>query len=667
MTLFNALLNLPLQWREPLLLWAILLPLIFWGVSRLIRKKQHQSYANSHLWPWVQGATTSVQTTSKYAYVQKILPPYPASLLLSLAWVCLIIALAGPRTLIETPDTQNREGVDLLVSMDLSHSMTATDRYPSRFLFAKSLIEAMNNQLEQADRLALQAFAGQPHIVNPLSHDHALFQHMLNLLEPNLLPRQGTWVERALIEGLEYLSQTDGQNRTLILFTNGAPEFWQPQTLPKHLQQSRFFRAANPLKTNAIKLIIVGVGQLNPVPLYNSNDPNKILHVNGKPVQSKLEETRLKKLTQDYGGVYLRAEPSPAFMQQLLTEITDKASEYPVFQARATWQDYAHPFMIAGLIFLLMAFYPLGRLRPKNNLTLLWLSGALSLSLYSVPQTSHAQTVTSPDPQILTQAYQAFQAQQYDQSLAQYQQLKGYQAVFGAGSSAYKLGHIETTVFYFRQAAWLANTDLERAHALFNLGNSYYQIQLFEFAISSYQQALIYQPNYTKAQHNLTLAQAQNIIQRQVAQKARQGKQGKGDGTQSPDTDGAFYGGQKPNTSNTNEAGFGSDGDAIEGEKQGNQVMLSDTEQTTHYQLPNAGMQSLFVNDYASQAKSAYTPQAKELVNQQQKQQSIARFKQKTQQLEDHQKILLKRLFEREAGFHAPQAQPHPIPGMQPW
>lgn len=672
MTLLNELFNTQLQWREPLLLWALMMPAVFWGITRLIKKRQQHTYSDAHLWPWVEGSNTS-KITAKPSFLQMFFPPYSASILLTLAWICLIIALAGPKSLVKTPNTQSREGIDLLVSMDLSHSMTANDYYPNRFLFVKSLVETMQNQLEKEDRLALQAFAGQPHIVSPLSYDHALFQHMLNLLEPNLLPLQGTWVERALIEGLEHLSHSHGDNRVLILFTNGSPKFWTPPKLPLHLQNSPFFRTATAVKEQNIKLIIVGIGGLTPTPLFEPNEANKILHINAQPIQSKLEEKRLKELSQHYGGVYLRANASASFMKDLLKEITNNARQHPSPSTHTVWQDYAQPFIIAGLILLIMAFYPLfiklSRRSQKNNYTLLWLSGLLTLSLYSTPQTSYAQPLNQADTpsQSLQQAYRAYQQQQYEQSLSQYRKVKNYQGYFGSGSSAYKLGDIETAVFYFRQAAWLANTDSERAKALFNLGNSYYQIQLFDFAILSYQQALNYQTHYSQAQNNLTLAQAQKVAHQPMNQHNNQGKEGQGDGTQSSHPDGAFYGGQQPNSSNQNELGFGSDGDAKEGDKQGNQVVISDTGQTINYQLSHSGFQAVQLNAYADQILSAPTPQAKNLVEQQYQQQLTARFKQHIEQLEDHQKTLLKRLFEREAGFHAPQEQPHSIPGIQPW
>jgi Ca-activated chloride channel family protein len=673
MNLLDALLNSTLNWREPLWLWALLLPLLLSLMKRLLISQQQQRYADAHLWPWV-----SVTNTMHSTGVKKFIPLYRtalSTLFMTLAWCSLILALAGPRSLIHTPNTASREGVDILVSMDLSHSMTATDRYPSRFLFAKSLAESMSNQLEPTDRLALQAFAGQPHIVSPLSDDRALFQHFLNLLEPNLLPLQGSWIERAILEGFEHLEQSAGESRLLLLFTNGAPPFWQPPELPSSLTNRPFYR--NPNAT--IQLVIVGVGQLSPTPLNNPSDANQIWHINGQIVTSQLEENRLKKLAQSYGGYYLRAESNQAFMHKLLQAIAQPAGQRPPQQERATWQDHAQPFILIGFVSLLLAFYLLGllgslfQIKRKNSSphsrhhSLIWLAGLLSVSLYSVPPPVNATQLTSENFTTLHRADRAYQAQQYEEAYQLYSPIRTFQGALGAGDSAYQLGNIETAIIYFRQAAWQANQDTDRAKALFNLGNSYYQIQLFGLAVQSYQQALIYQPNYSKARHNLSLAQqAKQANPPQNRPSGARNGDGKGEqGKQGESQEGAFYGGQKPSVSDTSEQGFGSDGDAPEGKKHGQQVILSEEGQQTHYQLNSPT--NPFVLNEPEELHQSQNNTANLVLKQQKTQQRAARFKQQIQQLEDDQKTLLKRLFERESGFHAPQEKPHPVPGVQPW
>ena len=666
MTLMDALFNGTLNWRAPLWLWALLLPLFLAVIKRLITTKQQQQYADPQLWPWV---TTAAQGKTRTSL---------ANLLITLAWCTLILALAGPRSLINTPNAASREGVDILVSVDLSHSMTATDRYPNRFLFAQSLIESMSNQLEPTDRLALQAFAGQPHIVSPLSDDRALFKHFLNLLEPNLLPLQGSWIERAILEGFTHLTQTAGERQVLLLLTNGAPE------LPESLKNSPFYGQPN----DSIQLVIVGIGQPSATTLNAPMDASKLWHVNGQVVTSRLEESRLKTLAARYGGHYLRAEPNQAFMQQLLQAIAQPAGNRPPQTDRTTWQDHAYPLIVIGFVSLLFSFYLFGLLSgllsgvlskllgglkissppSSKHHSLIWLAGLLSLSLYSVPQNATAAQQNPATLHILQEADTAYQAQRYKEAYRLYTQISTFQGALGAGDAAYQLGNLETAVVYFRQAAWQATQDTHRAKALFNLGNSYYQIQLFEQAIQAYQQALLYQPNNPKAQHNLQLAQHAQQTQPPEKRAGAVGEDGDKEeqGKRGEAQEGAFYGGQKPNDSDPSEQGFGSDGDAPDDSKQGQQIILSSEGQRTDYQL-NPSATPLSLNRLVQPDRTPNRTTAHLVLAQHQKQQRAARFKQQIQHLEDDQKTLLKRLFEREAGFHAPQEKPHPIPGVQPW
>ncbi len=668
MNVLNDIFHNGLQWQTPIVLWALTLPIIAWGITRYIRIK-HQTIVDQHLWPWVQGVPAPTKATGILGKFQVFLPPYPAKWLLGLAWSCLILALAGPGTVIKSPDTQLRQTMDVLVSIDLSHSMSATDLYPNRFLFAQSLVESLKNQLEPKDRIALQAFAGQPHIVSPLSQDHKLFQHMLNLMTPNLLPLQGSWVERALLEGMRYLTQTGQGHLTMVILTDGAPQFWRPQILPKPLQSLALTASSSPSKKH-IKLVILGIGTLRPHPLFDPDNPQKIWHVNGQPVHSKLEEASLQALAKQYGGTYLRAEPTARFMNQLLDTLTQNIQPSPISQTLSTWKDYSPPFMLAALCFLVLAFYPIGPLRtttlfpPSKSLTFI-LPGLLSIYLCSTPYSAYAQNPLPPSPS-LQQAYQAYQAQQYSQALSQYRLIRNYHGALGAGSSAYQLNDWESAVYYFRQAAWLAQTDLERASALFNLGNSYYQVQLFQPAIQAYQQALLYHPKHSKARHNLALAHTQYQQHATLRQAPRPGQKGKGEGenSSSQSHEHAFYGGQTP--SQTKEPGLGSEGDHVSNSSSSqhqHSATLSQESPISHEPLPYPNPNTLSLNTVPPNLPSA----AQALLEHQYNQQRANRFKQRIQQLEDQQKTLLKRLFERESGFHAPQPQPHPIPGMQPW
>ena len=699
---FTLFLQGEITWRAPYWLWALLLPTVWWALKKLGQKQHQQAYADSHLWPWVATENTTVTAQSDSSSITSdlnssrltrpgqlgrsisSLGAFVASFvnspsrLITLAWLCLMIALAGPRSLVSAPDVQSREGVDILVSMDLSQSMNANDVYPNRFLFAKSLVESMTYKLQMGDRLALQGFAGQAHMVSPLSYDRDLFRHALNLLEPGLLPLKGSWLELAVIGGVRHLSQTAGDAKVIVLLTNGAPEFWQPVELPKSAQPSQF-STLQKLSETGVKIILVGVGLPTATTLPDSEDKSGKLHANGLLVQSRLEENGLKKMAQNLQGVYLRADASQEFMTRLLKEVTLPAASRTQSQENSVWQDYAWPFMLLGVILLLIAFYLLGLFKSSFGLILhvkvskeinglIWLSGGLMLLLFQgYPQPSFAQSLSENQRSSIknaSEAYRAYSAGEYELSRSLYDLNARFSGWFGAGAAAYKLNEFESAIAYFRQAAWAAIDDESRSKALFNLGNSYYQINLMALAVESFQQALQYRQPYAKAEHNLRLALQRKIVEDRAQQqdkdkdKSDEGEDESGSGR---DNDGAFYGGEKPNSSNSEEPGFGSDGDAPEGHKSGDMQLMPESGEETNYRL------SLSHEKMTMNASNGADSRAKAILNQQQQRKRADQFEHELQLLEDDQKTLLKRMFEREAGFHAPQSEAHPIPGIQPW
>ncbi|MBN2865396.1 MAG: VWA domain-containing protein [Thiotrichales bacterium] len=698
MALFSVLLSGDLQWRAPMWLWGLLMPFVVLIVMRLMVRKNKQGYADAHLWPWVQvssnNSVTALTKTSRPAdfkqafserflgrllrrilVLKKLLSPLR---LLAIAWLSLMIAVAGPRSLQSTELESTRGGVDILVVMDLSHSMTATDVYPNRFLQAKSLVESLKNSLQTDDRLALMGYAGQPHLISPLSFDRDLFQHNLDLIAPDMLPTQGSWLELALIDGVNHLAQTAGKTKVMLVLTNGNPIFWQTPELPSRFANRPF---ADDLRSSqtGVKTILVGIGKPTPSTLTDESHKTGKLHANGLLVQSRLEELSLKKWAQNLQGVYLRGDESQAFLQKLLTEVTLPAGQRLEQNNQQNWQDFAHPFMVITVVALLFAFYPVavfpGISRREKSAVKSTISssgvigGLLILSAFLcsafMTQSVFAKSNSDANVALEQQAFEAYQNKDYEHATILYDQLNSYSGWMGAGSAAYKNDDLESAVLYFRQAALSAPDDVTRSQALFNLGNGFYLANLLPQAIESYQQALLYQSEYPQAKHNLALASERLKIE-QANQKQGKGKngdedsEGDGDKGKGRGDDGAFYGGQKP-SADAKEPGFGADGDIMGGDRSGEGVILPLDGDVTDYQLHIDGKVQLNAETRAHQANSnAIVERAKQ-------RQRAEVFQQQLQKIDDNQATLLKRLFERESGFQAPQEKPHPIPGLQPW
>lgn len=682
------------EWRDAQTLWFMLVPVVWWLIAYVIKKRQTAHYADAELLPWVKADATARNGLnasaglsdgedksanpqpgrffSSYPFGRRVLGLWhfiqrgfgrlvSPMTFLSFAWIAMIIALAGPRSAIPAPNESSRAGVDILIGLDVSRSMLVQDMGGNRFIFSRALIESLLNRLEPNDRVGLMVYAGKPHLVTPLTLDRALFKHYLSLVRPGMLPTRGSQIYPALDFGLKHLKQTAGKAQVLVMLTNGEPVEYQPQTLPEDLAK-RSDKTSDKGASDT-KVILVGVGKNAASRIPEFTDPTGYLHAFGKLVTSRLEADFLKKLAGQVGGEYLQATNQGAFLQQLLDAVTEQAQKRTIVSSTPIWQDHAWPFELAAFILLVLAFYPI-KLRSEVSSSVGVLAvGLISASLLGLPTPSQAQDdVESPSADLSAsqqiskqqRAYQAFQSNEFDLSEQLYDGLNQYDGWFGAGDAAYRAADYESAVLYFTQAAVGGRNDQERAQALFNLGNTFFKSNLFPQAIEAYEQALVYLPDYDKAKHNLELAKKMQRQQRKGKQQNDEKGNGSGRGDQSRDAEGSFYGGQKPN----NDPGKGVSGDSQEGEKQAKDFVLPDEEDRTDFRLKPS--EKLQATDKAEETANA-------ILDQQKRRRTIEKFEQKMQQVQDKQSLLLQHLFEREEGFQAEQEQAHDLPGVKPW
>lgn len=649
------------QWRAPELLWLAGVPFLWWLGLRFRRRYRNASFADQHLWPWIAVSESDnylrrPDDPSKntrpgrfyYALKRGVRGALMPGVWLTVAWISGVIVLAGPYSLKSETQTTDRKGVDVLIGLDLSRSMTAEDVSPNRFKFARFMVESLKDKLTPQDRLGLMVFAGKPHLVSPLTFDRALFQHYLDLVEPGLLPTAGSQLKPAIRFGVTHLQQTAGQARVLVIFTNGEPT--NPVIQPDPKGWDRVIHS----HTN---IVLVGVGTPNRSRLPDADHATGYFHHFGRLILSRLETESLKTLAQQIQGEYMTADSSAKFLNQLTHAITIAAAKRTQLDEHAIKVDHAVPFlwvMWVALAWGLLA-WPWREQAAKPVLSMIGIAGGLATLVLSM---SPAPVLASSVQSLESEAYQAFREHAYDQSVQWYEQMQtqtnstyngAYKSAFGAGAAAYKKGDFESAVWYFQDAILAGRTDKARAKALFNLGNTYFQTGLLAQAIEAYENALVYWPEYEKARQNLELAKQQPPANKKTTQQMI--GEGEGSGNRSKDQEGAFYGGQKPNP---DMAGEGVSGDAPEGKKDGKEFVMPDEEDRTNFRLRPS--QSLTQTDTGAA-----------ILEQKQRQKTIQEFEHKMQRVDDHQKELLRRLFERSEGFQAAQDETHPLPGVNPW
>src|SRR5262249_41371801 len=137
---------------------------------------------------------------------------------LTAAVLCLGLALAGPMWGFRWQEV-HRQGIDLVVAVDVSRSMLATAGKPNRLRRAKLALRDLVAELH-GDRVALVAFAGTAFLQCPLTLDYGAFGESLDAVEVGLVPRGGTALAEAIDASLAAFEGRQGSHQAIVLITD---------------------------------------------------------------------------------------------------------------------------------------------------------------------------------------------------------------------------------------------------------------------------------------------------------------------------------------------------------------------------------------------------------------------------------------------------------------
>ncbi|MEO6786445.1 MAG: VWA domain-containing protein, partial [Chthoniobacteraceae bacterium] len=237
-----------------------------------------------------------------------------ALLLLGLA--LSLVALARPQWGFTWEEKKVR-GRDIIVAIDTSKSMLATDLQPNRLTRAKLAAEDLLTQLE-GDRVGLIAFAGTSFLQAPLTSDFGAVRESLQELDTDIIPRGGTDLADAIRAADEAFGKGESEHRALILFSDGE-ELEEDAVVAARKFRDRFH------------IFTVGLGStdgsLIPVPTKGGGT-EFLRDEQGQYVKSKLDEARMREVAEAGGGFYVRLQNGPAEMQQIVRDGLGKMKEH---------------------------------------------------------------------------------------------------------------------------------------------------------------------------------------------------------------------------------------------------------------------------------------------------------------------------------------------------
>lgn len=282
--------------------------------------------------------------------------------LLIAALFFMILALARPQVGSKMEEVK-REGVDILIALDVSASMNAQDIQPSRLDKARHEVGTLIDKL-QGDRVGLIAFAGKAFVQCPLTLDYGAAKMFLDYLEPGMIPEPGTNLGAAIELAMKSFSATERKYKVLVLITDGEGHDEDP------------LKIAEAAEREGVVIYTVGIGSPKgvPIPVYDERGVQTGFKKDqrGEVVVTKLDEVTLEKIALQTGGKYYRASSSESELDRIYDMITGMEKKELASLKYSQYEDrFQYPLALA---FLLLSFELLlpERRRLKKEMQRKW-------------------------------------------------------------------------------------------------------------------------------------------------------------------------------------------------------------------------------------------------------------------------------------------------------
>ncbi|MDR0661459.1 MAG: VWA domain-containing protein [Prevotellaceae bacterium] len=311
----------------PKILYSLLLliPLIAWYIYRISKS----------------GVSMRMSSTIGFAKVKRGVRYYLRHLPFAfrcLGIACLILAIARPRSSTELENVTT-EGIDIMLTLDISTSMEAMDFKPNRIEAAKSIAVQFISE-RQTDRMGLVVFAGESFTQCPLTTDRVTLINLLKEVKTKMGIEDGTAIGDGLATAVARLKDSDAKSRVVILLTDGENNRGKIYPLT----------AAEIAQTYNIRIYTIGVGAKGtaPYPVIDVFGSMQVVQT-----QVNIDEDLLTQMAEITGGKYFRATDNTKLVE-IYDEINQMEKTKTEVDSFPVYKEEFLPYALAALGLLLL-------------------------------------------------------------------------------------------------------------------------------------------------------------------------------------------------------------------------------------------------------------------------------------------------------------------------
>jgi len=314
-------------------LWFLLLiPLMivaFYLVKRW-RKKAKERFAESHLMQQLMPTYSNTKYRLKFTFF-------------IIGYAFVILGIANPQVGSKLEEVK-REGIELIIALDVSNSMKAQDIKPNRLERAKMAMQQLLKKLK-SDRLGIIVFAGEAYTQLPITTDYAAAKLFLNTVDTDIVPTQGTNIADAIDLATESFDFERGSGKAIIIVTDGENH------------EENAITAAENAAEKGIQIYTIGMGTPNgaPIPVIKNGRQSFRQDGKGNTVISSLNEDMLRELSSIGNGMYVRASSAQVGFEQILSDLSGMEKEEFESSVYTDYEDRFQFFLGIAFVFLLLS------------------------------------------------------------------------------------------------------------------------------------------------------------------------------------------------------------------------------------------------------------------------------------------------------------------------
>ena len=250
-------------------------------------------------------------------------------------------------------ETVEKEGIELVIAVDVSNSMLANDLSPNRLSRARQILSRLID-VRKNDKVALIVFAGEAYVQMPLTSDTQSAKIFLNTIDPSLVPVQGTAIAQAISLGMTSFSADEEVSRAMVIITDGEDH------------EGNAAEQAAKAAEAGVMINVLGVGSPEGSPLPGGDTgSNYLADSEGNVVVSRLNEEMAMEIARLGGGLYVRADNSNSAIRALEVQLDELETTRT---ASLSYSEYDEQFPLLGWVLLIILLVEVLIYDKKNRL-----------------------------------------------------------------------------------------------------------------------------------------------------------------------------------------------------------------------------------------------------------------------------------------------------------